>query len=317
MNPVQAMNFVFCSDRRMLGGLHVAAMSVLQTLDTKVEKVAIWVFSDDLQASDEALLRETLDSVGRPYSLRMRQVNVDPLVGFPKLAGSLGTYYRLLIPRQIQAERYLYLDVDTLCRIDLSPLMEISFAGNPIGLCPECPMSATLDAGVREVLGPAAGGNYYNAGVMLVDRQQWEAEQVTERCFEFLSKHHAPFWDQSAINAVLVGQITSLPEQFNCYTNVRANWPALKDIGSGEDRFLHFTDYPKPWSRFGRWVHPFGKHWWAVYRETALWRVSPRAKSYGKGFLHQVKGYKKVMKDRLLFEGYRRGWFLPKGVSAK
>jgi lipopolysaccharide biosynthesis glycosyltransferase len=289
-------------------------MSVLSHLATAVTNPVFWVFSDELDSADLALLHSTLESTGRPFTLYLRTVDPAPLLAFPKITGSLATYYRLLVPQQIEACRYLYLDVDTLCRADVSPAMKQEFSSHPIALCVESPMSACGDKSVVEALGFPSTGNYFNAGVMLVDRKCWIQNDVTTRCLNYLSNHRADFWDQSAINYVLHGEIGSLPPRFNCYTNVRAYWPSLRPPLDNSDRLLHFVDYPKPWSRHGRWVHPFGGEWWRAYRKTAHYRVGPSPDLEIELKCEQWPGYKKLLKDRLLFSLYSLGWIRPKGV---
>jgi lipopolysaccharide biosynthesis glycosyltransferase len=310
------MHIVFCCDRKVLAGLHVAAKSVLAHFAGSVDRPVFWVFSDEIDAADLALLRATLDSTGRPFTLHLRSVDIAPLQGFTKLTGSLAAYYRLLVPEQIEADRYLYLDVDTLCRADLSAVVDLELNGHPIALCAECPMTSCADQSVVETLGAAASGEYFNSGVMLVDRNRWREKNVTIRCLDHLSNHRADYWDQSAINCVLHGDIATLPPRFNWYTNVRAHWPALKPPLGGKDRLLHFVDYPKPWSRHGRWLHPFGPNWWNAYRNTAHYRNGPRPDLEVELKSEHWPGYKKAIKDRLLFGAYSIGCLRPKGVPS-
>jgi lipopolysaccharide biosynthesis glycosyltransferase len=308
------MDIVFCCDRRVLAGLHVAAMSVLSHLASTVARPVFWVFSDEIDSADLALLHSTLESTGRPFTLHLRTVDATALQAFPSMTGSLAAYYRLLVPAQIDADRYLYLDVDTLCQADLSAAMNLDLADHPIALSTECPMALSADKSVVDLLGAKATGDYFNSGVMLVDRCRWREKNVTARCLEFLSQHQVNYHDQSAINHVLHGDIGRLPPHFNCYTNVRTNWPALRPPLENSDQLLHFIDSPKPWSRHGRWVHPFGGEWWSAYRKTAHYRVGPRPDLEIELKWKQWPVYKKVLKDRLLFSLYSLGWICPKGV---
>lgn len=296
------MNIVFCSDRRVLAGLHVAAKSVLTHLDSHAGHPVFWVYSGEIDDADISLLDKTLVSTGRPFTLRKRDVDVKPLQAFPRLTGSLAAYYRLLVPDQIDADRYLYLDVDTLCCADLSSLFQHLLDDHPLALCSESPMATSADISVIKMLGSQTTGDYYNSGVMLVDRNRWLEKDVTARCLDFLSRYRADYWDQSAINFVMHGDIATLPAQFNCYSNVRANWPALKPPMSGNGRLIHFVDYPKPWSRYGRWVHPLGGDWWSAYRETAHYEVGPRPDLEMPLKAEQWQGYKKAIMIEFYFQ---------------
>ncbi len=70
-------------------------------------------------------------------------------------------------------------------------------------------------------------------------------------------------------------------------------------------------DYPKPWNLFSEFVHPPYGLWRQVLEKTAMknfrsWQATP---SRNFPATHKAWcGYKKALKDRLLFAGYSRGW---------
>jgi len=305
------MNIVFCTDRAMLPALHVAAMQVLKYITGRPE---FSILSEDLAESDLALLRKTLDSVGKPFGLALIQVSSKPFVNFPRLTGSLAAYFRLLIPELIEDEKCLYLDCDTFCQVDLATLFHWDLGICPVGMCAESPITGTADVRVAKELGSRAIGHYYNSGVMLFANPLWKIEQIAHRCLEYVSRQKPDYHEQSAINFVLHGRIAGLPTNYNCYTNVRANWPVLKFPVNGMGQFLHFVDFPKPWSRFGRWVHPFGNMWWQAYRQTAYSQTGDKVISVVKWSQKIKVGYKKALKDKILFSLYCAGLILPKGV---
>lgn len=307
------MNIIFCSDRAMLPALHVAAMQVLKYINGKPE---FSILSEDLTDSDLALLRKTLDSVGKPFGLCLIPVSSKPFADFPRLTGSLAAYFRLLIPDLIEAERCLYLDCDTFCQVDLAPLFDWDLGPCPVGMCAESPIHGNADVRVAEELGNRAAGDYYNSGVMLFVNSLWKTEQVTRQCMEYVSRQQPNYHEQSAINFVLHGRIAGLPNNFNCYTNVRANWPSLKSPKNGLGQLLHFVDFPKPWSPFARWVHPFGKMWWQAYRQTAHFQRGGEVSSSLDWNQKTKAGYKKALKDKILFGMYSAGLVSPKGVPA-
>ena len=308
------MNIVFCSDRAMLPALHVAAMQVLKYITGKPE---FSILSEDLADSDLALLRRTLDSVGKPFGLALIQVSSKPFANFPRLTGSLAAYFRLLIPDLIEAEKCLYLDCDTFCQVDLAPLFDLDLGPCPVGMCAESSINGNADLRVARELGSRASGHYFNSGVMLLANPLWKKEQIAHLCLEYVSKQKPDYHEQSAINFVLHGRIAVLPTNYNCYTNVRANWPGLKFPMNGLGQFLHFVDFPKPWSRFGGWVHPFGKLWWQAYRQTAHSQTGNKVISFMKWNAKTREGYKKSQKDKILFYLYEKNLIIPKGVKIK
>lgn len=305
------MNIVFCADTRMLAALHVAAKSVLEHFNGEP---AFTVISDDLGKDDMGLLNKTLAATGKKFELNWRHVDSKPFQDFPSLAGRHSTYFRLLIPDLISEDRCLYLDCDILCRCDVSPLGNLDLRGHALALAREAPIQKSLDQKIVAELGPDATGFYHNAGVCVLDCAKWREEKLAKKCLDYISKCSPDYHDQSALNFVFYNQISDLVVSFNSHTNVRTNWPSFKPPEYGAGQLLHFVDFPKPWSRVGRWIHPFGKIWWEEYRKTTHFQAVGKVVSATKWNAKTREGYKKALKDKLLFTLYCRGLLLPKGV---
>jgi lipopolysaccharide biosynthesis glycosyltransferase len=305
------MNIVFCVDRSALPGLHVAAYSLLEHISPVVAQTRFFVFSDELDEVDLALLRKTLTSLNKPFALELRRVESALFAGFPSLNGSWATYYRLAVPQILDAERFLYVDADTLCEVDVSGLNTLDLGESPAGLVPEAPLAGAADRVVAGQLGNSSTEPYFNAGIILVNVAEWRRQRVTERAMEYLTAHHPPFHDQSALNIVLHGIAKPLDERFNCIANMRKHWPVLKQFRGNIGRMVHFLDYPKPWDFLGEFVHPQYQMWRSVLDKTAMkhfrsWHATPSRK-FPKT-RKALTGYKKAFKDRLLFAGYSHGW---------
>lgn len=134
--------------------------------------------------------------------------------GFP-----LATAYNIMSPRYLlkPSKRYLYLDADMVVRKDLGDLWEIKM-NHAIG--------ATLDAHIgwasspsmwrpwiEEGLDPLTP--YLNTGMLLIDVDRWNTQELTERVIEKLSQYQLPCVDQDAINLVLKGNFDELPPKYN------------------------------------------------------------------------------------------------------
>lgn len=308
------MKVVFSSDQRMMGALHVAMMSVLERWEGAAPQFL--VLSDDIGERDQRLLHETLKKTGKPYGLECREVSKEKLLGFPKLNGSVAAYYRLLLPSILTEGECLYIDADTLCRIDFSQLEDFDLDGGVAAMCVEAPIQGCGDEDVKALLGKDAQGSYFNSGVMLIDCLAWKNQNITEQCLTFIAKYGPKFHDQSALNYVLHGRIRELPADFNRQVNVRTNWPLFRPPQSVEDCLVHFVDYPKPWSAAGKLVHMFGSSWWGVYRETAHCRDGEQSAGQFVLTRRNLKKYLKALKDRVLFFLYCRGFMTPKGVGS-
>ena len=305
------MDIVFCADCNVLPGLHVAAFSLLHRVSPGTGQTRITVFSDTLTDADADLLRQTLETLAKPFRLELRRVEASAFAGFPSLNGSWATYYRLFAAQVMPVERFLYVDADTLCDMDVSSLQTLDLEKFPAGWVPEAPLSRAVDRGVAEHLGNSETEPYFNAGVMLVNVTEWRRQQVTEKAMEFIAQYRPPFHDQSALNYVLHRNALTLHAKFNCLSNLRKNWPALKPPYGQIGRLVHFLDYPKPWDCGAELVHPQYRLWRTVLNQTAMknfrsWQDTPARKfpQTGKAW----RGYKKAFKDRVLFAGYMNGW---------
>ncbi|NDC39064.1 MAG: glycosyltransferase family 8 protein [Proteobacteria bacterium] len=305
------MNIVLCADRRVLPGLHVSAYSLLDRISPDVEKTRFHVFSDELEESDIKLLTRTLASIRKPFSVELRRIDPKQFNGYPSLNGSWATYYRLAVPEALEVERFLYIDVDTLCDRDVSDLNQIEMGSSPAALVPEAPLSGAADRYVAEQLGNSPTEPYFNAGVILINRQEWLNQRISLLALDYLQKNPAHFWDQSALNVVLRSKVVVLDERYNTISNMRMHWPNLRRGLGKMECLLHFVDYPKPWDLGAEFIHPHYRLWRSVLEKTAMrdfrsWHDTPtrRLPTTAKA----KTGYKKAIKDRLLFTGYTKGW---------
>jgi lipopolysaccharide biosynthesis glycosyltransferase len=308
------MTIVFGADRAMIPALHVAAKQVLHFIEGMPD---FKIISEDIGDRDFDLLKKTMDDVGKAYRLETINVSTNLFANFPALTGSFAAYYRLLAPGLLSCEKCLYIDCDTFCLVDLAPLFQIGLGDCPVGMCAESPIYGNADLRVAKELGARASGFYYNSGVLLFDCARWRVERLERQCLEYIEANQPDYWDQSALNFILHGRIFSLPQQFNCLANVRTNWPFLKSSQNGTGRLLHFVDYPKPWSAYCHWVHPFGIIWRQAYRQTAHFHAGGFRPNKVAWNAKIRAGYKKALKDTVLFTLYRAGLFTPKGVPSK
>jgi len=305
------IHIVFTPDRRFLPGLHVAAYSILASCRSAGHPVHFHIFTDRLIAEDITLLETTLRGANRPFVLELQKVPTGVFANFPAMLGSLTVYYRLVVPELLHLDRFIYVDIDTLCDVDLGELDGLNMGDSPAGLVPEAPLAKAVDRFVAKQLGDSQIEPYFNAGVILVNVAEWRRQKITGQALNYIAVHRPAFHDQAALNYVLHRKAFALDARFNCIANMRKNWLALKQPYGQISRMVHFLDYPKPWDFLGEIVHPQYRLWRSVLDKTAMknfrsWHATPSRK-----FPKTRKtwsGYKKALKDRLLFAGYSRGW---------
>jgi lipopolysaccharide biosynthesis glycosyltransferase len=233
------------SNERYFPGLYCAVASALSHLDAARE-VHLKVLDGGLSRPSTQTLSRLVDRVSE--SVRLEFVTVDPTI-FGKATLGPGqshmTYCRILLPHLLDVPRLIYLDCDVLVFRDLSPLFDLELS--PGKVLAAVPDSETLSLAedcqtIADAMGLPAEGAYFNCGVMLMNLDELRKQDFFERAVEFLNRKSAyRFWDQSAINFLLYGQIQALPEYWN-----RASWRFDAQQNNDLDCVLHYTT-SAPW----------------------------------------------------------------------
>ena len=71
--------------------------------------------------------------------------------------------------------------------------MESGYGGKAMGAVSEKPEAVTYRAGYLKL----SSGKYFNDGIMLVDVDAWENQQITEQCFAYQCEPKDRFLGQS------------------------------------------------------------------------------------------------------------------------
>ncbi len=243
MEPVV---LALASNERYFPGLYCAVVSALSRLNP-TRKVNLKVLDGGISESSRDSLSRLTDRFGE--LARLQFVPVDPSV-FGKATLGPGqshmTYCRILLPHLVDVPRLIYLDCDVLVFRDLSELFDLELStGKVLAAVPD---SETLSLAedslvVAKTMKLPAEGAYFNCGVMLMNLAELRKQHFFERAIEFLNAWRANyrFWDQSAINFLLHGQIDELPEYWN-----RASWRFDAQQNNDLDCVLHYTT-SAPW----------------------------------------------------------------------
>jgi lipopolysaccharide biosynthesis glycosyltransferase len=160
------------------------------------------------------------------------------------------TYFRMLLPQLVNVPRLIYLDCDTLVFRDLSALFDLELAPRKVLAAARDSetLSLSQDSPVlAKAMKLSKEGAYFNCGVMLMDLDQLRRQHFFESAVDLLNRWSGKyrFWDQSAINFLLHGQIDDLPEHWN-----RAAWRFDAQKNNDLDCVLHYTT-SAPWLRRG------------------------------------------------------------------
>ena len=234
------------SNERYFPGLYCAVASAVSHL-CAARKVDLKVLDGGISQTSRDTLSRLTDRIGE--SVRLEFVTVDPSV-FSKATLGPGrshmTYCRILLPHLLEVPRLIYLDCDLLVFRDLSQLFDLELPSGKVlaAVADSETLSLAEDSlVVAKAMKLPAKGAYFNCGVMLMNLEELRRRDFFQRSIEFLTTWSANyrFWDQSAINFLLHGDIDELPEYWN-----RASWRFDAQQNNDLDCVLHYTT-SAPW----------------------------------------------------------------------
>ncbi len=177
---------------------------------------------------------------------------------------SQATYHRLALPALLpNVNRILYLDADMIALDDFSTLWKTNLQGRSTGVVQDYFLSHQERWKVLSLPFP----EYFNAGMLLMDLDQWRSQTISERVAQAVAEH--PNWeynDQDGLNVVLNGQCQFLDPRWNATTT------RLQGNAVDHPVFIHFTGQEKPWHVSS--VHPF-REAYREHKQQTPWRDEP------------------------------------------
>jgi len=233
------------SNERYFPGLYCAVASALSHLDAG-RKIDVKVLDGGICQTSRDTFSKLIDRIGGVVGLEF--VPVNPSI-FGKATLGPGeshmTYCRILLPHLLDVPRLIYLDCDVLVFRDLGQLFDLELAlGKVLAAARDSETLSLADDSptIADALNLPREGAYFNCGVMLMNLHELRKRDFFERAVEFLNRKSVyRFWDQSAINFLLYGQIDELPECWN-----RASWRFDAQQNNDLDCVLHYTR-SAPW----------------------------------------------------------------------
>ena len=243
---MEPLVIALASNERYFPGLYCALASALSHLDSSRE-ADVRVLDGGLSESSREILSRFVRRFGR--SVRLEFVSIDESIFRDATLGpgrSHMTYCRILLPRLVNVPRLIYLDCDTLVFRDLSRLFDLELAPRKVlaAVRDSETLSLSDDSQVlARTMNLPAEGVYFNCGVLLMNLDELRSQHFFESAVDFLNRWSGKyrFWDQSAINFLLYGQIHDLPEHWN-----RASWRFDAQQNNDLDCVLHYTT-SAPW----------------------------------------------------------------------
>lgn len=266
---------LFCSNRPYCQHMAVAIASLL--FNNPDRPFRIYVALTEEAEEEKSRIQQIVHEYPHA-SIVFRTYDRSNIVGFPSNSHiTVDAYVRVFLTELVDpdVERLLYLDCDLIVCSEIDELWRIDLGGRILG--------AVQDAfsDNHQALGFTDEEPYYNSGVLLIDVKKWREADLTADLVAFIRQNPLVlrYLDQDAFNAVLRGQIRSLPLKWN-FTPRHAD-AEPEAIGISRREFMsirrkpgivHFASGFKPWY-YG--FEPHYKSWYYRYRALTPWNDRP------------------------------------------
>lgn len=180
------MHVIYCATRNLYGDLRKTSRSLLEHNDAHLHVIC----------EDDRI--EGINATCYNFSRQTFFKRTDYFLTVMCMA-------RLAAPDLIDADRALYLDVDTIVCGDLTELYNIDMAGKWFAAVPELP--GRWD--------PFNHERYYNAGVLLMNLRQMRADNAGAELIKAVNRFPYRFAEQDAINDMAYDKVVPLPTKYN------------------------------------------------------------------------------------------------------
>lgn len=248
------VNLLMCTNALFLQHTAVCLASLLTTNPHLFFNVVI--VGRVTEVLDEEKLRRSLVRFSN-HTLTFKEFVPPADLVLPLVEGyhyTIDTYTRVWLADFFPADthRVLYLDADMVVVGDIAPLWNTGLGGALMGAV-DIPGS---DQGVRR-LGMRMEDGYFNAGLLLIDLDQWRATQADRALIEYIQKWPERLeYDQDVLNACFFQRTKRLDYKWNVIRPFYRE-PLVLPLARPEIEavrrdavIIHFNGGSKPWSYF-------------------------------------------------------------------
>lgn len=273
MIEANAINIVFASDDHYASYLAVSLRSIVANISSK-SVLSIFVIDAGIRTAN----RNKIESVSqsRPEvgsHVFWVEVSDKKLLNRSTNAAhiSSATYLRLHAPELLpeSVKKFLYVDVDTITLGDVSALWEIDMCGVTVAAVQDWllpyvsssyrqSLSGKYPLPLYKEYGHNQNTPYFNAGLLLIDRDRWKNKSVTERVYSYINSVETRYADQDGLNAILASDWRQLDPSWNVTPQIVGidSWPDKEYVVSIQSKvkdaisnvnLVHYVGARKPW----------------------------------------------------------------------
>lgn len=243
---MDTIHIAYCADENYLEYLSVSLMSVL--LNNKKNKIHFHLFLYNV-SNDGCEKLKSIDADISIYSIDNSLMNkYDQKFTIKHL--NMSTYMRLIVPRMLfgKVDKFIYLDIDTLCFSDLSDINNIDISKV---VCAASSDSNNNEKNSNIIRLKLKNNFYFNAGFLYININNWMKYNIEDKVNEIVlnKKFDLVYYDQDALNLALEDYVISIDKSWNyLYTWMRLDEKENYFFDDNKlPKIIHFTGGRKPW----------------------------------------------------------------------
>lgn len=260
---------VMTTDNNYVIQTSVTILTILENKGNKTEFI-FYILNDGKLTAES---KQIIETIACTNSSRVYFLTVD--ISLFADAATMGhipvsSYYRLLISEMLPGfDKCIFIDGDTLVKIDIAELFLIDLKDNYVAGIKDCGIQYRLSEymSYNEKLGIPDMKDYVNAGVLVLNLYQIRKDKMIDVFISQMRKGYL-MMDQDVINASCYGKIKLLPLEYNVFSEFTNNQDKLRDTffskqeiecAKQKTKIIHFAGKYKPWNNIRFY---YGQAWW-------------------------------------------------------
>lgn len=241
---IDDLHIAFGCDANFAVGVGVAMTSII--LNNPEERINFHIVTDGIEGEDIDRIKRL--SEYKNVKIYLYAIDLKVFERLPtSRQWSYAIYYRFLLGKILEkkAKKVLYLDADVLCVGDLQELVQLDM-GNAI-IIGISDIKKLFAKTIKKL--EIKSGKYFNSGVMYIDLEKWNRENISEKAVELLCEHPDRYasWDQDVLNVLLDGRVCYVDKKWDYFYNGDSR-DTKKKIPD-DVKLIHFTGN-KPWYKW-------------------------------------------------------------------
>lgn len=239
------INIAYCTDSNYLEYVAVSIKSII--LNNLTENLRFHVFLYNVDKNDIKKLQQTSNLISIYH---IEQEDIEKYKhNFSTTHITNSTFIRLMVPRLLshKVKELLYLDADVLCFNNISSISKINIDNYICAAAPDSKLNTQNPNSVRLKLN---SNDYFNAGVLYINIENWMSFDVENKINNILSKNnYLKYADQDALNIVLENHLKIIDSKWNYLFTWMTNLQKENFFYDKETipYFIHFTGPRKMW----------------------------------------------------------------------